>query len=67
MKAQMSEMSIMHHMHVLYPHMHHMHGAAYFKREREKSGGTRGNQNKRSESRGFKSNFGGQRSCDQAL
>ena len=33
-KAQMSEMFIMHHMHVLYPPMHHMHGGTYLKGER---------------------------------
>ena len=34
-KAQMSEMFIMHHMHDLYPPMHHMHGGTYLNGERE--------------------------------
>ena len=29
----MSEMDIIHHMHVLYPQMHHMHGGIYIRRE----------------------------------
>ena len=39
MRAQISEMVIMHHMHsmhcmhVLYPHIHHMYGGAYIRKE----------------------------------
>ena len=44
MKAQMSEIPIMHHMHFmhymhdLYPPMHHMHGGTYLNGEREDQG-----------------------------